>query len=481
MKNIGRNDPCSCGSGRKYKHCCLAKAEISNPVNLEWRRLRRAEGEIVDSCLHYAKRRYGENCIIDAWEEFALDSDIAIEKQHELEGVFIPWFVFNWLPFDDNEENDGYSDFPIAINYMTEKSYNFDKYQREFIQTSCREPFTFYAITDVKPGESITFRDLFLKRDITVLEKSASSIVKIGYILFARIITINDVSIMLGCASFPIPPRFHLDLLDLKKDLQKSCGELNSELLCDIESELRETYFNYIDSAFNPKLPELRNTDGDPMVIHNLEYELICSPQKAYDRLKSLILDDMSPDDETHDKTGNLTMVKFTWSKHGNKMHAEWDNTTLGILEIDGKVLKINVNSEKRARKIQSEVKKRMGKDAILKKVDVKTVEDMMKEHKRNSKTKKSKIKPKDDVDYSNLPEMPEYLKNMVKKNWESWLDKKLPALNNKTPRQASKTEEGRERLEALLLEFNSEKDIIDNILLPDIPELRKKLGLKSR
>ena len=22
---VGRNDPCPCGSGRKYKHCCLAK------------------------------------------------------------------------------------------------------------------------------------------------------------------------------------------------------------------------------------------------------------------------------------------------------------------------------------------------------------------------------------------------------------------------------------------------------------------------
>ena len=25
--HIGRNDPCHCGSGRKYKHCCLAKDE----------------------------------------------------------------------------------------------------------------------------------------------------------------------------------------------------------------------------------------------------------------------------------------------------------------------------------------------------------------------------------------------------------------------------------------------------------------------
>jgi SEC-C motif len=26
-KTLGRNDPCHCGSGRKYKQCCLAKDE----------------------------------------------------------------------------------------------------------------------------------------------------------------------------------------------------------------------------------------------------------------------------------------------------------------------------------------------------------------------------------------------------------------------------------------------------------------------
>lgn len=25
MKKIGRNDPCPCGSGKKYKYCCLNK------------------------------------------------------------------------------------------------------------------------------------------------------------------------------------------------------------------------------------------------------------------------------------------------------------------------------------------------------------------------------------------------------------------------------------------------------------------------
>lgn len=33
MSRPGRNDPCPCGSGRKFKHCCLHKR--SRPVEPE--------------------------------------------------------------------------------------------------------------------------------------------------------------------------------------------------------------------------------------------------------------------------------------------------------------------------------------------------------------------------------------------------------------------------------------------------------------
>ena len=29
MAKIGRNEPCPCGSGKKYKQCCLAKDEVA--------------------------------------------------------------------------------------------------------------------------------------------------------------------------------------------------------------------------------------------------------------------------------------------------------------------------------------------------------------------------------------------------------------------------------------------------------------------
>src|SRR6266850_1157957 len=30
FKGIGRNDPCPCGSGKKFKKCCLGKAETAS-------------------------------------------------------------------------------------------------------------------------------------------------------------------------------------------------------------------------------------------------------------------------------------------------------------------------------------------------------------------------------------------------------------------------------------------------------------------
>lgn len=30
MTKIGRNDPCPCGSGRKYKHCCLNRPDTAS-------------------------------------------------------------------------------------------------------------------------------------------------------------------------------------------------------------------------------------------------------------------------------------------------------------------------------------------------------------------------------------------------------------------------------------------------------------------
>jgi len=76
-------------------------------------------------------------------------------------------------------------------------------------------------------------------------------------------------------------------------------------------------------------------------------------------------------------------------------------------------------------------------------------------------------------------PELETQLEAMSKSYWSAWFDKSIPMLDNQTPREAVKTKEGRERLEALLLYYeNRQEDMPKNLMRPNLNELRKTLGL---
>jgi hypothetical protein len=76
-------------------------------------------------------------------------------------------------------------------------------------------------------------------------------------------------------------------------------------------------------------------------------------------------------------------------------------------------------------------------------------------------------------------PEVRLKLEETARQHWVTWFDVPVPALNNMTPREAAKTEEGRELLESLLLDYERHDDADnENLMRPDIPELRRKLGM---
>jgi hypothetical protein len=58
MPDVGRNDPCPCGSGKKYKKCCEAKTQLQehNVLEKKWQeaekaavKQRKAEGETPEN------------------------------------------------------------------------------------------------------------------------------------------------------------------------------------------------------------------------------------------------------------------------------------------------------------------------------------------------------------------------------------------------------------------------------------------------
>jgi hypothetical protein len=79
-----------------------------------------------------------------------------------------------------------------------------------------------------------------------------------------------------------------------------------------------------------------------------------------------------------------------------------------------------------------------------------------------------------DDQEGADIQEM---LNEMGEKHWQAWLDMSVPALKDQTPREAAKTETGRERLEALLWDFEEKGKALQSFT-PDLKALRQELGL---
>jgi hypothetical protein len=58
-EKTGRNDPCPCGSGKKYKHCCLETQSLSEQS--VWQRQHDVSERLTADLLRFAKRRFGDD------------------------------------------------------------------------------------------------------------------------------------------------------------------------------------------------------------------------------------------------------------------------------------------------------------------------------------------------------------------------------------------------------------------------------------
>jgi hypothetical protein len=226
----------------------------------------------------------------------------------------------------------------------------------------------------------------------------------------------------------------------------------------------------------------LQNTDGDPISFVTVHFELGCSEQEALDGLRSLALNRSREDileSATRDESGNLNEMSFGWLRKGNKKHKSWDNTVLGRLTISGNKLTAEVNSENRAKKIQSEVAKRLGKRATFRVAVHESLDSKLEEMETESGSRAFEERRTEQEEFASRPEVQAMVKAQLEAHWEGWYNERVPALKNRTPLQAARTKAGRERLEALLLDFERRnEEARDPLLRVDLEAMRKRLGL---
>ena len=477
MTTVGRNDPCPCGSGRKFKHCCLRIQDGEDSLRV---RLRSAEGALVPALFSYAAQEFGNEFFDEAWDEFFLWNDVPddVECSKEFGTTFDPFFVFDFVP-DAAEDPlpNGWPTEPLALHFLHHQVESAPELHREFIEQACKSPASFFVVEAVIVGRALDIKDILTGRRFHVLEQSASRTLRVGDVLFTRVVTAGGGSIMIGACPWVIPASWHIPIIDVRERWRQKRLLTRDELI-DYDLETRQTYHEIVDRLLHPTLPVMQNTDGDPIELTTLTYELGVPVAEAVERLTRLatLRGDVHIADEVRDAAGTFVAATLTWIKAGNRKLKDWDNTTLGTLRLEGSRLVVEVNSSRRRRRIEKEIAKYLGAGATL--VDT-TVTDLAEalERRREARSVEPLHLATKDVSPP-PPELQAIETELARRHWDAWLDTKVPALGNRTPRQAAKSASGRERLEALLADYSQKSVRGRNAFEPDIVTLKQKLGL---
>jgi len=483
-----RNDPCPCGSGEKYKKCCLGKSNVVPSDDVSYRRISKVYRDLEEKIEIYIVQNFNEEDIVDALDEFFCrpEEDDAYFLDEEimdaLQDLYRPWLIYNYrhAPGPGKEKSKSREGITIAEAYMRENLHTMSETEKNLVMAISRKPYSFFEVTGVSPGESIDLENILTGESICVKEYMGSKSLQPKHLVFARTVTVEGIHMLIGMGRTILPHGTKPRLIELRKSIRGRKSSVTDPDLTEWDSDLRQVYFDIDRHLRMP--PQMQNTDGDPLEFHKLVFE-ITDPQTAFEKLASLCTvesaETLRETAKTY-KTGMIREIGFSWTKKGNKKIPHYDNTILGNIHIQKNRLTIEVNSARRAGRIRKEVESRLKGQVRFKLDSIEDMEAVMKKLPGESSSHKKAMKEHEAL--MKNPEIQDQFKRMILKHWKDWLDMKLPALGNTTPRKAARTKDGREAILAMLYDMET-RDTPDPLLnelnRQGIQSVKKELGLE--
>lgn len=161
---IGRNDPCPCGSGKKYKKCCLAE-QVPAPFTREERASASAK---LDQFIDDVFEKENDFALADFWDDY-------LDRDEEINPGFLRLSdaaFDNWFSFDRKLSNGKF----VVDEFLERDSRDhfLSSGERAFLETLRATTMHLYEVIDLVPGMSVTLRDVIEGEQITVHEKSGS-------------------------------------------------------------------------------------------------------------------------------------------------------------------------------------------------------------------------------------------------------------------------------------------------------------------
>ncbi len=454
---VGRNDPCPCGSGRKYKKCCLGKDKAAGPQaptqaapsSRTQSPLQEIDRRLSARLVLYAQRRFGAR-----WDE-RFDELSREDPDDQIIGHLLG-FHLDW-------EGKTLCDW-----FIEERGSSLSARERKWLEAQQGTWLSVLEVQAAEPGKSITFRDLLTGHERKVEEKSASQALVRNDAILGRIVEMRGEALLCGNHHRPLPPGAAVEVVARARKRLRRKGDVPPDRLRNERFSLflLQAWEDGVDDfdEFHSRPPEMKNIDGDDLCLITDLYEYDPAHIEAIEGRMAKIKGASQPQPEDEERV-------ISFHRPGKAMHAQLDDTLVGYAALSKGLLRLESNSAKRAAALKAKVEKACGRGIRYLRREEKSMMDLW-----ESRGEKDAAQAPDPGPPP--PEAVEAILQFKQRHYADWPDHPLPALNGKTPREAVGSKKGRAEVDTLIKNMENNEARHTQGAPFDFSDLRRDLGL---
>lgn len=247
----GRNAPCPCGSGKKYKKCCLAllQQQDATPEQL-WLRVGRANEMLSERLAHYIDRHVDRRFLREAQREFYLWTD-PIHRSLQgsaIQGFFHDWLCFGFVPdpMERRDEDLVPLERSLAEEWLEREGRRLGPLERTLMDGARARGNSLFEVRKVEPGVGLGLWDLLCEEPYWVAEHEGSKHAVEGMVLFGHLNPYAELPHLLACSPVALPPGAAPAVLERRRELASVSGALASDSLWACDLEIRDLYFDLV-------------------------------------------------------------------------------------------------------------------------------------------------------------------------------------------------------------------------------------------
>ncbi len=474
-EKTGRNAPCPCGSGKKYKKCCLNKDEAARPEKTS---VTPVESALRDQLLSFSGneryKKYFEKAYSFYWRKPFHEPLVLDEKKEAGFGFFLDCFIHDFRLGNGST---------IIEEFYQEKKGKLSLEECSLLQSQIASHLSLYEVLEVTPEVGLKVRDLFSGEILDILEVRGTRALAKWDIIFARVIKMGPVNKFSGMIDF-IPRREKDGVLSSVRQAWEKFKQETGKTEWFHFAKLKAYQIHHM-IEHQPRIePVFLTEERHPIVSSKAIFAA-----KDFDPIRYRFRREF---DFVLDEEDEGKKMQWTWLKRGESKDWESGDTpehgmvlkseiimgegelkwvSLGTVTWTPGRLELWCLSKERLNRGKKRLREILGDD-IRHLAD--TYEDIRKTAKRKSK---EDAHAEDEAMQENFLSI--FSKTM--EEWAThWIDERIPALDGKTPREAVGTPEGRKQVEELLKDFENMEERKRGAGEPyiDIQVLRRMLNL---